>query len=319
MTRALAKVRSLKLWQQLGIFFVIAVPVALLAATTHHTETPQAAAPIAAPLPIATTTVTAPNAFMGLRLAGESAIVYDLSNGQTLYSQNADRQLPLASLTKLLSVYAGLQSLTLTTSITISSTSLAAEGDYGLTEGESFTFGSLAKFTLVASANDAAEAIAEAVETARGMDARTMLAGAAAAAGLSKTYAVNGSGLDVSTTQSGGYGSARDVAILAGKVLQKAPAIAEATTQPSITVRSLEGTVHSLPNTNQEVTHVPGILLSKTGYTDLAGGNLVVVFDAAIGHPVAVVVLGSTRDGRFADVDRLMQATRDYFAGLAKH
>jgi D-alanyl-D-alanine carboxypeptidase len=60
---------------------------------------------------------------------------------------------------------------------------------------------------------------------------------------------------------------------------------------------------------------MPGLLLSKTGYTDLAGGNLVIVFDVGIGHPVAIVVLGSTRDARFTDVEKLMHATLSHFAG----
>jgi D-alanyl-D-alanine carboxypeptidase len=57
-------------------------------------------------------------------------------------------------------------------------------------------------------------------------------------------------------------------------------------------------------------------MMSKTGYTDLAGGNLAVVFDAGIGHPVAVVVLGSTKEERFTDVQRLVRATSAQFAGL---
>jgi D-alanyl-D-alanine carboxypeptidase len=70
-----------------------------------------------------------------------------------------------------------------------------------------------------------------------------------------------------------------------------------------------------MKNTNQGVVQVPGALLSKTGFTDLAGGNLVVVFDAGMAHPVAVVVLGSTVEGRFTDVKRLMDATLAHFAG----
>jgi D-alanyl-D-alanine carboxypeptidase (penicillin-binding protein 5/6) len=255
---------------------------------------------------------------MGINLIGQSAIVYDLTNGQTLYSQNADRQLPLASVTKLLTAYAGLEALGPAAQVRISSTSLAVEGESGLMEGETFTLSDLTRFALVGSSNDAAEAIAEAVAARRGQTERDALGAAAASIGLTKTYAVNGSGLDVNTITSGGYGSARDVAILAGALLKKAPAIADATTEPAVFVRSITGTPHSLPNTNQGVVTVPGILLSKTGYTDLAGGNLVVVFDAAIGHPVAIAVLGSTQDGRFADVNRLIAATHQYFSGISQ-
>src|SRR5581483_3239330 len=104
-------------------------------------------------------------------------------------------------------------------------------------------------------------------------------------------HAENGTGLDIDSEQAGAYGTARDIATLAGKLLEKAPDIAGATIEPSISIRSEEGVLHNEQNTNQDVVHVPGILLSKTGYTDLAGGNLVVVYDAGIGHPIAVVVL----------------------------
>lgn len=269
------------------------------------------------PITSATTATTTPSqdAFMGIHLAAESAIVYDLSTGQVLFSQDGERQLPLASLTKLLSVYAALDTLPPTASIVISSSSLAMDGDYGFHEGESFVLRDLARFTLVSSANDAAEAIVEAADTYVGESTETLLAQTIAKLGLSHTRATNGTGLDENLQVSGGYGSARDVAILAGALLKKDPELAHATTKTSASVYSSGGTLHTLPNTNQDVVHVPGALLSKTGFTDLAGGNLVVIFDAGIGHPIALVVLGSTRDARFTDVDRLLQATLAYFAG----
>ena len=170
---------------------------------------------------------------------------------------------------------------------------------------------------LVASSNDAAEAIAEAAAQKNAVSGRSLLASAAAAIGLPQTYAVNGTGLDVSTTLSGGYGSAYDVAQLAGALLSVAPELALATTLPEVSVRSNTGAVHTLPNTNQDVVHVPNMLLSKTGFTDLAGGNLAIVFDSGIGHPVAIVVLGSSHEGRFNDVNELLTRTRNHFANLA--
>jgi D-alanyl-D-alanine carboxypeptidase len=127
---------------------------------------------------------------------------------------------------------------------------------------------------------------------------------------------LNGTGLDESTSVSGGYGSATDVAKLAGALLRTAPEIARASTETSMTIQSSTGALHTLPNTNPNVVRVPNILLSKTGFTDLAGGNLVVVYDAGIGHPVAIVVMGSTRDGRFVDVETLLSRTYNHFAGI---
>jgi D-alanyl-D-alanine carboxypeptidase len=264
---------------------------------------------------VATTTPMAPEAFTNVSLIGGAAIVYDLSTGQTLFEKNAKAQLPLASLTKLLTTYAASVALDSNAPITISETALAAEGDSGLSAGETFAFKDLARYALVASSNDAAEAIAEAAAKKRDTSDRSLLANAAAAVGLTQTYALNGTGLDENTRVSGGYGSAEDIAKLAGALLTKEPHIARATTEMSVTVSDYQGGVHTLPNTNQGIGHLPNPLLSKTGFTDLAGGNLVVIFDVGINHPIAVVVLDSTKEGRFSDVDKLVGRTLSYFGG----
>ena len=76
------------------------------------------------------------------------------------------------------------------------------------------------------------------------------------------------------------------------------------------------GTVFKVKNTAPMVDTIPRLLLSKTGYTDLAGGNLVLVFDVGINHPVAVVVLGSSKKARFTDGTALINATLAHFAGV---
>jgi D-alanyl-D-alanine carboxypeptidase (penicillin-binding protein 5/6) len=266
---------------------------------------------------MAVATTTPPNAFADVPMHAKAAIVYDLSTGETIFAKNSEAQLPLASLTKLLSLYAASKTLSPSSTVTITPTAIAQDGEYGLKSGEQFSFTNLAKFTLVSSSNDGAEAITEAAAQKEAISNSALLANAASAAGLTQTYALNGTGLDESTTVSGGYGSAHDVAVLAGKLLSVAPDIASATIQPSVTVSSLDGTVHTEKNTNQDVPRLPRLLLSKTGYTDLAGGNLVIIFDAGLNHPVAIAVLGSTRDARFTDVDTLVAATTAHFSGVS--
>ena len=50
------------------------------------------------------------------------------------------------------------------------------------------------------------------------------------------------------------------------------------------------------------------MIMGKTGLTDLAGGNLVVLFEAG-GRRYAAVVLGSTEEGRFSDMRQLVATT----------
>lgn len=310
-----------QLWQSLAISAVIGgIVIFAVFIGVQHFGTPEPSVQATAstspkdsalPAAVGAATTTGVNAdpFGSLHLSGQAAIVVDLSNGQTLYSQNADKQLPLASLTKLLTIYEAQNLLSPSSIVTISSTSLAQDGDYGFTAGEEFTYKDLSRLAMVASSNDAAEAIAEAASGASGQTSTQFMAAAVRAAGLSHTVATNGTGLDIDTTEAGAYGSARDIAKLANEFLTQAPDVAKATTRSSVSITSTAGVPHSLSNTNPDVTSIPGILLSKTGYTDLAGGNLAVVFDAGIGHRVAVVVLGSTQTARFTDVQKLIRAS----------
>jgi D-alanyl-D-alanine carboxypeptidase len=260
-----------------------------------------------------------PDAYAHVSLIAKAAIVYDLTDGQILYQKNAFTPLPLASVTKLLTLYAATEVLSPSSTVTMtpdSVTDINDTADTGFKAGQSFTFEDLARLTLAASSNNGAQAIADAADEARGTTVQTLLANAAATLGLTQITATNPTGLDISDTVSGAYGSAHDIAVLAGALLKKARPIAEATTQPVVSVTSSDGVVHTFANTDLDVTHIPDPLLSKTGYTDLAGGNLVVVYDAGINHPIAVVVLGSTENGRFTDVQQLVNATLAHFGGV---
>lgn len=263
-----------------------------------------------------TTAPTAPDAFARVSLQASAAIVYDLATRETLYERNADAQLPLASLTKLLTVYAALAKLPPETPITISKNAVAVEAPRVFNEGQEFSLADLARLTLTASLNDGAAAIASVTASRENRSEGETLAAAAGALALSQTYAVNGSGLDMNAAISGGYGSARDMARLSGALVALAPSVAAATTQSSAQAVSAGGTSFNVKNTDPMVGSLPRLLLSKTGYTDLAGGNLALVFDAGIGHPIAVVVLGSSLSARFTDGAALVSATLAHFAGV---
>lgn len=269
-----------------------------------------------APEPVAAQTASAPDAFASVPVTAKAAVVYDLATGETLYAKNADAQLPLASLTKLLTVYAALDHLS-RTQVTIPEDAAVLTLPRAFNAGQQFAFEDLARLTLVASLNDGAVAIAEAAAAAQNQSSLDTLAAAAAGLNLTQTYALNGSGLDVSTVTSGAYGSARDLARLAGALAARAPTIAYATTRPTAAAVSSGGTRYEVKNTDPIVNTIPGLLLSKTGLTDLAGGNLALVFDVGLGHPIAVVVLGSTETERFTDGAALVAATLAHFAGIA--
>jgi D-alanyl-D-alanine carboxypeptidase (penicillin-binding protein 5/6) len=300
-----------RLMREIGIALILASGLlAILLFITAVSQSPT-------PRPLVMATSTEPDAFAHVAVDAKAAIVYDLVTGETLYAKNTDAQLPLASLTKLLTVYAALVELSPDTPITIPSDVAQLEAPHAFKAGQIFSLSDLARLTLTASLNDGATAIAEATALRENRSASEMLAGAAAALNLSQTYAVNGSGLDVNTTVSGGYGSAHDLARLAGALVALSPTIAESTTQEVTKAVSEGGTSFSVKNTDPVITTIPRLLLSKTGYTDLAGGNLALVFDAGMMHPIAIILLGSSKSARFTDGSALVAATLAHFAGVA--
>jgi D-alanyl-D-alanine carboxypeptidase len=90
------------------------------------------------------------------------------------------------------------------------------------------------------------------------------------------------------------------------------PELLMATKEISRTFRSIDNYEYLVKNTNDIATQIPGLMISKTGYTSMAGGNLTVVFDPELGRPIIVTVLGSTRDDRFTDVMALVDATMEH-------
>ncbi len=67
-------------------------------------------------------------------------------------------------------------------------------------------------------------------------------------------------------------------------------------------------TIHPRENTNISVNNLSFMLGGKTGLTDLAGGNLMVITQKGISQRYLIVVLGSTENGRFVDVENIAKA-----------
>jgi D-alanyl-D-alanine carboxypeptidase len=242
-------------------------------------------------------------------LTARSAILYDPATGAVLFEKDADTPRPLASLTKLMAATIVLNNAgTLERPVTLTKQQLVPEGDAGdwnFKAGDTANLGDLVKFGLVASSNDAMAAAAASLDGNYLADMNA----AAAALGLEHTYFLNPTGLDLSANTSGAYGSAADVAKLASSFLKKHPQFFELTATPVVSIKA-SGRTLVADATAAPLLAIPGFIGAKTGYTDLAGGNLVAAFDLDIGHPVIAVVLGSTEEGRFTDIKMLIDAAR---------
>jgi len=264
--------------------------------------------------------------FTNISISGRAAYVLDVNTGEVLYEKNPRDIWPLASITKIATAITAKDVADDADLIRITAAHLGPYGDGQLIPGSHFRLDDLLDYALVSSSNDAARAIADVVgqklpeETESSANATVRFVGhmnyLTKKLGLQDTVFFNESGLDVDeeARDPGAVGSAHDVAKLVRHALQTDSSTLEATRADSLTVRTREGNVHTVQNTNGFVGSLPNLLASKTGFTNTAGGNLVVVIDPALNQPVIIVVLGSSREGRFYDVERLSNATMEYFS-----
>lgn len=246
-------------------------------------------------------------------ITAQNAFVWDVVGKRALYQKDPDEQVPLASITKLMTALVAEELLTQKTAIPITISAIRQSGESGFYDGEQFAMQELLDLTLMTSSNDGAYALAAAAGSLLkdDGDANTFVQAMnirAEELGLTQTYFRNPTGLDISSTESGGYGSARDASFLMEYILTAEPEILERTRESYVRIDNAVGNYHESENTNHIVNRLPGLIGSKTGYTDLAGGNLVVAVDIGLNRPVIITVLGSTRSERFNDVATLVNA-----------
>lgn len=257
--------------------------------------------------------------FKNIELEAQSAYVYDVRRDSDLFAKNPSAQLPLASITKIMTVLVAAEVLPEDAIITVSRDAVE-RGQGGLTWGEEWKLHDLIDFTLITSSNTGAEALAEAAQPLlaqkypEGSHANATIwrmNSLAATLGMQETYFLNASGLDESPTQAGAQGSARDIAALFAYALRTQPDLFSGTTRTDIPLGPMNFPERPAHNTNNALADIDGLMMGKTGTTDLAGGNLAIAFLAAPDRPVVIVVLGSTPEGRFDDVRKLSAAARE--------
>ena len=247
-----------------------------------------------------------------INLEAKSAYVYDIKADRALYNKEADLILPLASITKLMTALMAEELISGTTTVSVSKAAIQQDGASGLNEGEKFSAKALTDYAIIASSNDAAFALGATVGKAIGGNNpnKTFVNGMnfrAKELGLVSLKFYNPTGLDISPTEAGAYGSARDITFLLKYILENNPDLLTATTLQNTKIYNVAGAYHDAENTDPIIDKIPNLLASKTGYTDLAGGNLTVAFDAGFNRPIIITVLGSSYFGRFKDVATLVE------------
>ena len=241
------------------------------------------------------------NILSKLKVDAQSISIYDVTDNEEIYNKNGDEFVPLASLTKTMTVLTALKKYKLDDEIVISENATWQDVSNNLFLGEKWKVLDLIKLALVGSLNDAALALSENdINFIADMNLLSK------EIGLKNTVFLNPTGLDLEQDLSGVYSSSTDANTMAIYALKNYPEIFSITTLSELNLKPISGVDHYVQNTDTLLGKIPNLLFSKTGYTQLAGGNLTIIFKNNIGHQIAITILGSTKEGRFSDMENLV-------------
>jgi D-alanyl-D-alanine carboxypeptidase len=240
--------------------------------------------------------------FGAARPAVAANIVVDAGTGTVLSAEAPNHLWYPASLTKLMTVYVALSEIEagrLSFEDKIKVSQHAARQNpvrFGLRSGQVITVRDAINAAIVASANDAAVALAEKIaETETAFAAR--MTNTAMELGMFRTFFQNASGLPAD----GQVTTARDLAILATAFLRDFPQHYTLFNQRSVTVgKRSRGTVNSILNAYDGADGM------KTGFTCASGYNMVASAERD-GRRLIAIVLGSRNGGaRTLEMKRLL-------------
>lgn len=217
-------------------------------------------------------------------VSARAAVVIDADTGKTLFEQNADSRLPMASTTKIMTALVALGEGDLDRVYTVKPEYAAVEGSsMYLKAGETLSLQDTLYGLMLASGNDAAVAIAG---ECGGMTAFVGKMNAKAAElGLTDTHFDNPNGLPSDTH----YTTAHELAKITAAAL-KDPVFRQIVSTKSCTVSG-----HALSNHNRLLSMYDGAIGVKTGFTRAAGRCLVSAAERS-GRTIIAVTLNDPND-----------------------
>lgn len=238
-----------------------------------------------------------------LELNAPSAILIEQATGSVLYQKNPDEKLPLASVTKVMTMLLVMEAIdsgkiSFQDIVTGSENAKSMGGStIFLDAGEQISVYDLMKGVAVASGNDAAVALAEFVSGSEEGFVELMN-NRAKELNMTNTHFVNPNGLDAD----GHYSSARDISIMSRELL-KHEKIFEFTT---IWIDSLRDGKFQLANTNKLIRFYDGANGIKTGSTSVAKNCISASAKRDDMQLIAVVMAAPTSPQRFEDAKKLL-------------
>lgn len=240
-----------------------------------------------------------------LNLDCKSAILMEASTGTVLYQQNVHEALPPASVTKIMTLLLVMEALEdevvrLDSVVTVSANAASMGGSQVyLKEGEQMSLEDLLKSVIIASANDAAVALAEYIAGnvpafVEKMNKR------AAELGMQDTVFENVTGLD--DTAERHLTSANDIALMSRALISHKTILQYS----SIWMDTIRNGAFGLTNTNRLVRFYPGCTGLKTGSTSKAGFCVSVTAERENMSLICVIMGAESRDSRNAIATELL-------------
>ncbi len=236
-------------------------------------------------------------------ITAPAAVLMETSTGKIIYEKNPHEQRPCASITKvmtLLLVFEAIDNGSLSINDTITASEHAASmggSDIWLENGETMSCDDMIKATVVASANDAAVALAEHISGSEEAFVDKMNE-RAKELGMNDTVFKNCNGLD----EDGHITSAYDVAVMSRQLMTHEKIF----DYTSIWLDNLRSGKTQIVNTNKLLKTYNGITGLKTGTTDDAGCCMSASAKRGEVSLVAVVLGCKTGKERFADAAALL-------------
>ena len=241
-----------------------------------------------------------------LNLSSESAILMDAESGKILYEKNIDEKLPMASMTKIMSMLLIMEnidngSLSYDDKVLISENASGMGGSQVfLQAGEEYTVNDLLKCIAVSSANDAVVAMAEKISGS--VDAFVNLMNEKAKElGLVNTNFANPHGLDNEEH----YSTAYDMAVMARELLRHEDVLKYTSIYEDYLTKP-DGSQIWLVNTNRLVRFYDGVDGLKTGYTTEAGYCLTATAKKNDLRLISVVMKSPSAEERSSDTSTLL-------------
>ena len=235
----------------------------------------------------------------------KSAVLMEAETGRILYEQNADEALPPASVTKIMTLLLTMEAIekgniSLDQMLTTSAHAASMGGTQVFLEvGEQMSVEDLLKSVIIASANDAAVLLAEAIAGSEESFV-AMMNSRAADLGMLSTHFENTNGLDDTATNH--VTSARDIAIMSRELISHEKILQYS----SIWMDTVRNGEFGLTNTNRLVRFYRGATGLKTGSTSKAKFCISATAKRDGMHLIAVIMGAETRDIRNAEAAKLL-------------